>query len=160
MNTYMIRTYDFDGRSHIMSEEEFDSIEQSGKCSLFDYVSGKWWKTKPVHGAIKCMNKRPGKTAPGLSPAQGFTRSTGRQTPSRSMVPGSMFHLNTRGASGQVPACGLNANKADVFGFQLFSRIRNDERICPGCLVVFGLEIESGVGRRFKREHQNLRKAA
>ena len=63
------RGYLFDKVWHVVSQEEWDAIERSGKSTLEDYMEPRKYP-EPVHGAIHLMIDRPGKTEPGTSPVQ------------------------------------------------------------------------------------------
>ena len=63
------RVYDFNGKRHMVSEDEWDAIHRSGKPHSYDSYSSDPTLPEVVHGAIHLMHERPGATLPGGSPA-------------------------------------------------------------------------------------------
>ena len=64
------RGYLFDKVWNVVSQEEWDAIERSGKSSHETYRDFPTRYAEPVHGAIHHMIDRPGKTEPGTRPVQ------------------------------------------------------------------------------------------
>lgn len=62
------RGYLFDKVWHVMSQDEWDAIERSGKSSHETYRDFPTHYAEPIHGAIHHMHDRPGKTEPGTRP--------------------------------------------------------------------------------------------
>jgi len=75
-------TYEFEGRTHRISEAELQSIECAGiPHRVQDYAMGMHGTAHPGIGglgtAVQRMRSRVGATAPGMFPVESMTRSSG-----------------------------------------------------------------------------------
>lgn len=70
MKDELNRTYDFNGKEHIVSREEFQAIEQSGKCSREKYMFGEVQEVEKPKHVEREMQKRPTPVPLGVRPVE------------------------------------------------------------------------------------------
>lgn len=70
MKDELNRTYDFNGKEHIVSREEFQAIEQSGKCSREKYMFGELQEVEKPKHVEREMQKRPTPIPVGVRPVE------------------------------------------------------------------------------------------
>ena len=70
VNGKLTRTYDFNGEEHTISLEEFQAIEQSGKCSRDKYMFGEVQEVEKPKHVEREMQKRPTPIPVGVRPVE------------------------------------------------------------------------------------------
>lgn len=135
-------TYDFNGQKHTMLSDEIQAIEISGPPHrVQDYAAqvapNEWPDYTFVKFALIDMHFRPGKTDPGVFPAEPPS-NVGSYHPNAIGKPG-MIHYIYGSLDTRRSGCGNFGHSSCSYGRERFARYVDNERACPECVRAFVL---------------------
>lgn len=143
------RAYELNGKTHVVGEKEWEAIARSGRSCWEIYANLPKLIERPISGAAKLMNARPGATDEGAFPVQ--TKCDGGARPSIYTQPAKTLHLRKRSSGVTVPACSTpKVQNMDVISFDRFYRIADKEIACQICRVAFHEELRGPNSRSIR----------
>ena len=130
-NTEPMR-YELAGETHVMSSDEAEAIERSGKCSWMDYATISTQYDTPC-ARLYLLHERLGKTEPGEYPIHGTLRG---------LEGNRRYHWARNMPGHNVAWCGVN-EPAHAFNAHTFARYFEDRNVCVTCAKKYRSYAES-----------------